>query len=437
MTTTKPAEPGASALAHECRPYGAHGEDAAVAPLSIPQGWYSSSPGCSPGRSAALIGLGNIGGFAAGLLGRLPDLAQLTLLDRDTYEAKNLVSQDIAAADVGRPKAVVQAERLRRINAGLRVAALVEDLEQVPLGLLRADIILACLDSRRARQCVNQAAWRLGIPWIDAGVRADGLLARVNVYRPGAGQPCLECAWDQRDYELIEQTYPCRGNAPVDEPALAPTNAPASLGALAAALQVLECQKVFAGEWQRAAVSKQLLIDAAAHRHFVTSYRPNPACRFDHALWQIDGLERRARQLSVGDTLALAGRDPAAGAALRVEGQVFVRKLVCPRCGDARALPWRLSGRLGAEQQCVRCQRRMLAPGTDVREWLDESDLLRPALADPLSNLGIRDGDVFTLRGADGDRHIQLAAMRGDRAQPARPQAGAAWGLRVAAVTSG
>jgi len=360
-------------------------------------------------KSVALLGQGNIGGFAAGLLARLPGLERLMLLDRDVYEARNLAAQDIAASDVGRPKAVVQARRLRRINPALRVAALVEDVEQVPLGRLRADVILACLDSRRARQSVNQAAWRLGVPWIDAGVRADGLLARVNVYRPTAGQPCLECAWDQRDYELIEQTYPCRGNAPGDDPLPAATNAPASLGALAAALQVLECQKLFAEQWDRVALGKQVLVDAGSHRHFVTSFRRNSGCRFDHAVWQIDGLEAHAHQLRIGDAFALAGcAARVAGAALRVEGQVFVRQLVCPRCGEARVLPWRLSGRLGTEQQCVRCQRRMLAPGTDVREWLGETDLPLAALGDAVRSLGLRDGDVFTVRGADGDRHFEL-----------------------------
>ena len=357
-------------------------------------------------KSAVLIGLGNIGGFAAGLLGRLPNLERIMLLDRDVYEGKNLASQDIGPDAVGHPKALVQAERLRRINPALHVAALAEDVERVPLGLLRADVLVACLDSRRARQYVNQAAWRLGVPWIDAGVRPEGLLARVNVYRPANDQPCVECAWDpQRDYELIEQVYLCNG----DDPLPTPTNAPASLGALAAALQVLECQMLFAAQWERVAVGKQVLVDAGSHRHFVTSYRRNSACRFDHAIWQIDGFAQRAHQLSIGAALALAGRATAPpGAALRVEGQVFVRRLVCPRCGEARELPWRLSGRLGSEQHCVGCQRRMFAPAADVRAWLGESDLQPAALGDTVRSLGFRDGDVFTVRAANGDRHFEL-----------------------------
>jgi len=374
-------------------------------------------------KSAVVVGAGGaIGSYTDELLARSPELGQLTLLDRDRYEKKNLNSQSITMDDVTRAKALVQGERVGRINPALRVIAMVGDVEQVPLGRLRADVLLACLDPRRSRQRVNQVAYRLGTPWIDAGIRADGLLARVNVYRPGVDQPCLECAWDQRDYELIEQTYPCQPDAP----ALAATNAPPGLGALAAALQVLECQKIFAGQWERVALGKQVLVDAASHRHFVTRFRRNLACRFDHTIWQIDSLEQQAHELSARDALALAGCATTADAALRVEGQVFVRQLVCPRCGEVRALPWRLSGRLGAEQECVRCRRPMLAPAAAVRDWLGEGDLPAAARGDAVRSLGFQDGDVFTVRSPDGERHFELDG----RASTATASASA--GARVA-----
>ena len=117
-------------------------------------------------------------------------------------------------------------------------------VEAVPLGRLRADAILACVDSRAARQYLNQAARRLGVPLIDAGVQSDGWLARVSVFRSAPDCACLECGWDQTDYDAIEQTYPCHPGG--EEPA--PTNAPAHLGALAAALQVIELQRLLDGQ---------------------------------------------------------------------------------------------------------------------------------------------------------------------------------------------
>ena len=114
-------------------------------------------------------------------------------------------------------------------------------VETVPLGRLRADVILACVDSRAARQYLNQAARHLGVPLIDAGVFPDGLLARVSVFLPGAEHACLECTWDQADYDAIEQSYPCQGGVPD----AAASGAPAHLGALAAAVQAIECQRRF------------------------------------------------------------------------------------------------------------------------------------------------------------------------------------------------
>jgi molybdopterin/thiamine biosynthesis adenylyltransferase len=383
------------------------------------QGTVSATTQSAGGKCAGLIGLGNIGSFSAGLLARWRGLARLTLIDRDAYDESNLISQDIAATDVGTPKAVAQAERLRRINPSLEVAAVVDDVESVPLGLLRADVLVACLDSRRARQSVNQAAWRLGVPWVDAGVHADGSLARVNVYLPAADQPCLECAWDQRDYELVEQVYPCSGLSPTP----AATRAPASLGALAAALQVLECQKLLAGQAERAAAGRQVLVDAASHRHFVTRFRRNPACRFDHATWSIEGLDLPPSRLSVGDALALGGAPaclPSAAElttqsqpnALRLEGHAFVDKLTCAACGDTCSLSWRLSGRLGAARLCRRCQRPMVAAGIDAVDWLDVRRLPAPALASPLCELGFHAGDVVTVRAGNSERHFQLGPVR-------------------------
>ena len=45
------------------------------------------------------------------------------------------------------------------------------------LGLYRwADVILGCLDNRESRVAINQAATRVGKPWIDGAIeRLDGV----------------------------------------------------------------------------------------------------------------------------------------------------------------------------------------------------------------------------------------------------------------------
>ena len=64
------------------------------------------------------------------------------------------------------------------IPAPLRHAfAIQAAANDVAMGLLRGDLMVACLDSRASRQAVNEIAFRLGVPWIDLGV----LLSLIHI----------------------------------------------------------------------------------------------------------------------------------------------------------------------------------------------------------------------------------------------------------------
>ena len=346
---------------------------------------------------------GNIGSHLVPHLGRIPQVGRVTLIDKDVYEATNVRTQNITPADVGTLKAIVQARKLRRISPTLRVEAISDAVERVPLGKLRSDVILSCLDSRVARQHTNQFAWRLGIPLIDAGVEAGGLLARVNVYLPGADSPCLECAWDDRDYEALEQTYSCLGSEEI-----AATNAPSSLGALAASLQAIECQKLLSGQTDRAAVGKQVLVDAAYHRHYVTAFRRNPNCRFSrHEVWDIRRLECSVKDLTLAQALGLVHAAGTSGG-LRIEGKPFVTRMTCPDCGATRSLLRLACALRNARTRCAKCGRRMIATGFDALERLNANVVPKSALSRSLRSLGLRPGEVFSVSGDEGEFHYEL-----------------------------
>ena len=146
-------------------------------------------PGNSHLKTVLLAGAGNIGSALAPLLARMENVGTILLVDTDIYEVKNLSCQDIPAGDVGRRKVLVQSRRLQRIKPAIDARAYCARVEDLPLGVLRVDAILSCLDSRTSRRYVNQAAWRLGVPWIDGAVDAAGVLARVNVYDPAPEAP--------------------------------------------------------------------------------------------------------------------------------------------------------------------------------------------------------------------------------------------------------
>jgi molybdopterin/thiamine biosynthesis adenylyltransferase len=344
------------------------------------------------GKSMLVAGAGNIGSQLMGSLARMPELGRVVLVDRDVYEARNVMNQDILPGDVGKPKVLVQARRLAEIRPSLEVNAIHAPLETLPLGAWRVDLIAACLDSRAARQAVNERAWRLGVPWVDSGVLGSEWLARVNVYVPAYDTPCLECAWSGEDYAALEQEYPC---GPANAPA--PNGASPELGALAAALLALECRKMLSGETACAAVGRQVTLNARWHQFSVTSFRRNPRCRFDHAAWRIEPLPCHARGTRIADLLALAET-------VRVPGQRFVRRLVCSACCGEKRL-FHLDGSLDAAvRRCGACRRPMTAPGFDIVECLDR-DLPRNVLNQTLEETGLRCGDLLQA----GDRYFEIA----------------------------
>jgi adenylyltransferase/sulfurtransferase len=369
----------------------------------------------SGGKHLVVLGAGgNIGSHLVSLLARLPGVARLTLVDFDRYEAKNLLSQAITPADIGQLKALVQARRARRINPKLEVVAIAERLENVPLGCLRGDVILTGLDSKEGRRRANEIAWRLGSAWIDAGVEPSLMLARVNVYLPAAHQPCLECAWGERDYAELTTIHPCAPAGP-QTPA---TNSPACLGALDAALAAIECQKLITGQTAAALIGRQVLIEAATHRHFVTAYRRNPNCRCSHAIWKISALRQTPQQLRLGALLQLAPRSMAPPS-LAFGGQPLVKRLDCPDCGFSRRL-FRLQSRLRrSERFCDRCGREMLSAGFYMKTRLSRADLGPGDAGRSLASLGLRAGDVISLSNGADERFLELGAGPVSRARAA------------------
>ena len=357
-------------------------------------------------KRITLVGCGNIGSPAALLLGKLPMVSQLQIIDADIFSASNLMSQAIGVRDVGRPKATSLARRLQPMCPGVEIDAVPRWIENVPLGWLRGDVIVACVDSRRARCVINEMAWRLGIPWIDSGVDAGDLLARAMVYRPGLEEPCFLCNFTAADFAAMEQHYPCLSGGG----AVAPTRAPASLGSIAAGLVATECQLLLSGALRDEAYGRQVLWDIRHHRCLDTSYRVNPQCRFDHATWQIETLSLPRPTISLSDFFdSLRHQLAAEPQTIQVAGQSFALRLVCPACGLRRDRCIYLSRALTANRvRCRACGGVMIATGFEIVDWLSPNKLGAQRLRRSLSSIGLAAGDVLAVRTASGCRHVEL-----------------------------
>lgn len=364
-------------------------------------------------KSVVVVGAGATGSHVIQHVGRMRRVGCTRVIDRDSYDRSNLRGQAIRSSDVGKAKARVQARRLREMNPSLVVEAYVASLEELPYGVYDADLIISCLDSRLARLHLSQIATRLGVPWIDTGVDAGGLLARVNAYDPREeGAACYGCALSSRDYDNLETAYPCQG-AGDQAPA---TNAPSALGGLAGALTALEIEKWLDEKDDRLPAGREVMFNAASHEPSNGGLRRAASCRCDHEVWDIRPLAENAQQLTIGAALGLPQRDAAAAspgyelpeATLSVPGQSFVERLTCVHCDVTREVCRLVSRLRPADLKCPGCGVPSTPVGFDQVSRIRSSRVSPRAATQPVSSLGLRAGDVITVARAGVESHYLL-----------------------------
>ena len=162
------------------------------------------------GAHVALVGLGGIGSPALQYLAAA-GIGTLTLIDRDVVDASNLQRQTIyREADVGRGKAELAAEWVRRFDGSLKVrvrAGTVGD-QSAAQYLEGADLVLDGCDNFATRLIVSDTCVRLGIPLTSAAIgRFQGQVANFAAHLPG--EACYRCfvgdAFDAEDCDTCAE----------------------------------------------------------------------------------------------------------------------------------------------------------------------------------------------------------------------------------------
>lgn len=358
------------------------------------------------GKHLICIGLGNIGSHLVVLIARTKVVKRITLIDPERFEPHNLDSQDIRAQDVGRLKVEVMRDRIHRIDPELQVEIIAEPVERVPLGRLRGTLIATGLDGLTARRWVSRAARRLGVPLVDAGVRAEGLLTRIDVYEPSSDAACPECGWSEQERAALDTVYPC--NPPVPVPS---TAAPAHLGSLAASLQCAEIVKILTGETQHSLLGRQLLVEGMNYRQYISTRRRSPHCGFDHRRWSIESIPRTPGAITLLKALGLRPSQGGPYPRLRMHGDAFVHRLECPKCHAAREILF-LARRLDdASRVCPHCGGPMVAPGIDTTDTLALEQLTGARRRLSLYALGLRADDVFSIENSSDEAHFEIGGQ--------------------------
>ena len=135
--------------------------------------------GCEVAKNLALMGVGN-----------------LVLIDNDVVELSNLSRQMLFTDDdIGKPKAIVAAEKLKKMNPWINVETYFEDVRSVPHDVFnKSNVIVSCLDNWPARRWLNSLAVELDKPLVDLSM--EGFYANLQIVIPGK-TACLECHGDE------------------------------------------------------------------------------------------------------------------------------------------------------------------------------------------------------------------------------------------------
>ena len=148
-----------------------------------------------------VVGAGGLGGPVLGYLAGA-GVGTLGIVDGDVLEASNLHRQTRYALDeVGRPKALLAAARLRALNPEVEVRAYVERAAAESLARIAADydVLVDCSDNFGTRFAVNDVAVALGKDAVLASVyQYEG---QLQVLRTGGA--CLRCLWPDATAEGV------------------------------------------------------------------------------------------------------------------------------------------------------------------------------------------------------------------------------------------
>jgi molybdopterin/thiamine biosynthesis adenylyltransferase/molybdopterin synthase catalytic subunit/rhodanese-related sulfurtransferase len=141
-----------------------------------------------------VVGVGGLGCPAAVYLTGA-GIGQLTLVDGSKVERSNLQRQILfTTAEIGAPKALAAAARLRLHHPAVRVTSHEGELTPQNARSLIAGqtVVLDCTDNFATRFLLHDTCLALGVPLVSAAVhRFEGTL---DVFRQGHGG-CLHCQW--------------------------------------------------------------------------------------------------------------------------------------------------------------------------------------------------------------------------------------------------
>ncbi len=160
-----------------------------------------------------VVGAGGIGvHLLESLVSMLGHGCELRIFDPDDVSVENIPLQTpYVLGDVGQPKAIAIAEKLKRINPSLKIRPMVIKYQNRPQHLSRPSVRIVCADNWAVRYFANYLSIIDGVPLVEAG--SSPLAAQQRTYYPGVTS-CLEHRINNLAKKVAEEKQPtsCSAN---------------------------------------------------------------------------------------------------------------------------------------------------------------------------------------------------------------------------------
>lgn len=202
-----------------------------------------------------VVGCGALGTVLANMLGRA-GVGHLIIIDRDFIELTNLQRQilfDEEDVKQAIPKAEAAKRKLAAINSQVKVTAIVDDVNHTNIEKFchvdgkKVDLIVDGLDNFETRFILNDAAVKLGIPYVYGGaVGTVGMSYAILPHTPEGNTP-----WEQIDVAtpcircIFEQAPPPGMNPTCDTAGVL-----GPVVSIIANYQSIEALKILTGNWK-------------------------------------------------------------------------------------------------------------------------------------------------------------------------------------------
>ena len=284
-------------------------------------------------------------------------IGSIMIIDMDTIEHTNLTRSVLfRASDVGRYKAEVAAERAMEMNPDVKAKAFTSNIiDDIGLGVFRRmNVVLGGLDNREARLAINQACYKVNVPWIDGAIEALNGFARVFMPPDGA---CYECTMSETDWQLINKRKSCAllTHEQMNEGKI-PTTPTSS--AIIAGVQVQELLKILHSDRELPTLAgKCYVFNGLTHDSYIVEYQRKPDCMSHDTYDSITEKPWSAKTMKLSEVLAEVRKDMGKEAIIDFDRDIAT-KAKCV-CGEEKELFMPVHKLRGANIVCPKCGKTM------------------------------------------------------------------------------